>query len=188
MARNGVIGRGGKLPWRLSADLKRFKALTMGHHLIMGRKTFESIGLPLPGRITIVLRRRASPYDFEFFGEGGKPLRRYGGDPAELAADPAGMLPLAVAHSLEEGLALAAGDEEVFVIGGAEIYSLALPRADRLYVTWVEAEVEGDTRFPEMDWSQWKLCSEERHSADAKNEYPFRFAVYDRNRAPYEEG
>jgi dihydrofolate reductase len=180
MARNRVIGRGGKLPWRLSADLKRFKALTMGHHIVMGRRTFESIGLPLPGRISIVLRRRASPYDFEFFGEGGQPLRLYAGERHALAADPMGMLPLAKAHDLDEALALARDDDEVFVIGGAEIYELVLPRADRLYVTWVDADVEGDRFFPELDLSQWRLVSEEARQADAKNEYPLRFAVYDR--------
>ncbi len=160
MAQNRVIGRSGKLPWRLSADLKRFKTLTMGHHLIMGRKTLESIGRPLPGRTTIVLTRRAAP----------------------LALDPSGTLPLAAARSLDEALTLARNDDEAFVIGGAEIYALALPRVDRLYVTWVDAAVEGDTFFPEFDWDQWRLVSQERHEADARNDFPHRFAVYDRVR------
>ena len=154
MARNRVIGRGGQLPWRLSADLKRFKSLTMGHHLIMGRKTFESIGRPLPGRTSIVLTRqtRTQPH---------VPAVR-------------------TASSLDEAFELARGDEELFVVGGAEIYALAVPLAGRLYVTWVDADIEGDTFFPEFDWQRWQLVSEESHPADAKNEHPFRFAIYDR--------
>src|SRR5678816_4428678 len=127
--RNRVIGRDGTLPWRLSADLKRFKALTMGHHLIMGRKTFDSLPRLLPGRTSVVvsrsqesLARRAS--------EGNA-----GGDAEKLHFAP----------SLAAAISLAAADSEVFVIGGAQIYELALPRADRLYVTHVEAEVDGDT-------------------------------------------
>ena len=156
--KNGVIGRGGKLPWRLSADLKRFKALTMGHHLIMGRKTFESIGRQLPGRTTIVMTRQ----------------------PAGELATHASMTGVLAAASLDEALFQAAGDDELFVVGGAEIYALALPRADRLYVTWVDAGVEGDTFYPEIEWSTWRLVSEETHPADARNEHPTRFAVYDR--------
>jgi dihydrofolate reductase len=175
LASNGVIGRGGKLPWRLSADLKRFKALTMGHHILMGRRTFDSIGTLLSGRITIVLKRLASPYDYAFPGK-----KLYTGDRQALTADPAGTLPLAFARNLDEALALAADDDEVFVVGGAEIYALALPRADRLYVTWVEADVEGDTLFPEFDLGRWRLAVEEAHPADARNEFPYRFAVYDR--------
>jgi dihydrofolate reductase len=158
MTTSRVIGRGGGLPWRLSADLKRFKALTKGHHLVMGRKTFESIGRPLPGRTSIVLTRQ----------------------PASNWAHSAAASDFLTAASLDEALSRAAGDDEVFVVGGAEIYILALPRADRLYVTWVDADVEGDTFFPQVDWAQWRLVSEESHSADARNEYPFRFAIYTR--------
>jgi dihydrofolate reductase len=183
MARNGVIGRGGALPWRLSADLKRFKTLTMGHHLIMGRRTFESI-LPklLPGRITIVLKRLSSPYSYEF-----SPAELYSGDRRALEADPPGTLPLAFAHDFDEALALARDDDEVFMIGGAEIYAVALPRADRLYVTWVEADVEGDTFFPDFDLSEWRLVSEEACPADDRNEYPHRFSIYDRINATTED-
>lgn len=158
MAKNRVIGRGGQLPWRLSADLKRFKALTMGHHLIMGRKTYESIGRPLPGRTSIILTRQRT---------------------LELAQN-AGTAGVLSAASLNDVLIQASGDDEVFFVGGAEIYAIALPRADRLYVTWVDAEMEGDTFFPEFDLQEWRLISEESHAADARNEYPFRFAVYDR--------
>ena len=152
MTRKGVIGSAGKLPWRLSSDLKRFKALTMGHHLIMGRKTFDSLGRVLPGRTTVVMTRQAS-------------------DP------PKGVL---VAPSLDEAIRQAAGDDEVYVIGGGEIFGQALNLVGRMYVTWVEATVEGDTCFPAFDWSQWREISSEHHSADAKNEYDTTFCVYDR--------
>jgi dihydrofolate reductase len=139
VAANGVIGRDNRLPWRLPADLRRFKELTMGHALVMGRRTYESIGRPLPGRVTVVLTR----------------------DPAFMA--PPGAL---AARSLEEALAAAAaatpGAGEVFVAGGAEVYAQALPRADRLYLTRVEAEVEGDARFPDLDPARWRLAAAER--------------------------
>jgi len=154
MTSRRVIGRRGGLPWRLSADLKRFKTLTMGHSIVMGRKTYDSIGQPLPGRTSIVLSRQPQP-DWAAVG-------------------------IRTAPSLDDALAQASADDEVFIVGGAEIYALALPRADRLYVTWVDADVEGDTFFPQVDWGQWRLVSEEPHAADAKNEHPFRFAIYDR--------
>jgi dihydrofolate reductase len=154
VARNGVIGHEGRLPWRLSADLKRFKALTMGHHLIMGRKTFDSLdGRELPGRITIVLSRS---------GQVPPHIQR--------------------AASLDEAIQAAAGDEEVFVIGGSEIFALALHDADRLYVTWVEADVAGDVFLPPIEMSEWRLVEETAVPADAKNEYPTRFCVYERKR------
>jgi dihydrofolate reductase len=154
-ARNRVIGNRGQLPWRLSADLKRFKALTMGHHLIMGRKTFDSLeGRELPGRITVVLSR-------------------------------SGKVPPNIKQvtNFDEALRLAEGDDEVFVIGGSEIFSLALPHADRLYVTWVEADVEGDVFLQPIDLSQWQLVEETPVPADAKNQYATRFCIYDRDRS-----
>lgn len=155
VADNGVIGRGDDLPWRLPADLARFKNLTMGHHLLLGRKTFESIGRPLPGR-TMVVISRASP---------------------EL---PVGVV---LANSLEQAIqiARAAGDEEAFVAGGAEIYRLALPRADRLYLTLVHGTFEGDTSFPGWDEASWKLVSQEDHAADGVNPLPYSFLVYTRD-------
>lgn len=153
MTRSGVIGRGGTLPWRLSADLKQFKALTMGHAILMGRKTFESLGRVLPGRTSIVITRQP-----------------------DFAAPP----DVRVAHSLEDALLLTGSDESPFVIGGGEIYRQAIDCASRLYVTWVEAEVDGDTHFPDWDRSQWRLTEQVCHSADAKNEYEYTFAVYDR--------
>jgi dihydrofolate reductase len=121
VAENGVIGAGNKLPWRLPEDLKRFKALTMGHTLVMGRKTFDSIGRPLPGRTTIVITR-----DLAWTREG-----------------------VTVAHNLDDAIALAQG--EVFIAGGGEIYAQAMARAERLYITHVKASVEGDTHFPAIN-------------------------------------
>jgi dihydrofolate reductase len=154
MSENGVIGRGGTLPWRLSADLKRFKSLTMGHHLIMGRKTYDSLGRVLPGRTSIVVTRQAN----------WRPAPE-----------------LLVAQSVDEAIRMAEHDSEAFVIGGGEIYAQALPRAERIYLTRVEREVEGDTRFPEWNPAEWQLTFSEPHSADAKNEYDYTFCVYDRN-------
>jgi dihydrofolate reductase len=182
MTRQGVIGRAGKLPWRLSADLKRFKVLTMGHHLIMGRKTYDSLRKILPGRTSLVIKRLSSPYDYGFYDD-GVPIALY--DEVVAArkagqAQPARFMPIAFCHSLQAALDLAAGDEEVFVIGGGEIFELALPLANRMYVTWVEADLDGDTRFPDIDWEKWREVSSDRHSADEKNEYDTTFCVYDR--------
>ena len=151
VARNGVIGRDNALPWRLSADLKRFKRLTMGRSVIMGRKTYESIGKPLPGRKFIVVSRN-------------------------WAAAPEGVT---LARSIEEALEAAGGDE-VFILGGSEVFRLTLPLADRLHLTLVDADVVGDTFFPEIDPSVWTLVSREDHEADDTNEHPMSFLVYDR--------
>ncbi|MGI8782808.1 MAG: dihydrofolate reductase [Acidobacteriota bacterium] len=150
MSANGVIGRNGGLPWKLSTDLKRFKQRTMGHHLVMGRKTFEAIGRPLPGRTTVVISRQQG-------------------------YAPEGVL---IARSLEEALAMTGQDTEVFVAGGGQIYALALERANRMYLTRVHAEIDGDTYFPKYDESQWKLVEREDHPADAANEYPFSFLTF----------
>lgn len=155
VADNGVIGRDGGLPWRLSADLKRFKQLTMGKCLVMGRRTYESVGRPLPGRTSIVVTR----------------------DP-EWKAVPE----VLVAHSLDEALGLAKG-EEVFLAGGESVYEEGLTRADRLYLTHVHAEVEGDTRFPEVDLDHWRVVREERHEADDRNAFAQTFRVYERSAA-----
>lgn len=154
-AKNGVIGRSGGLPWRLSADLRRFKQLTLGHHIIMGRKTFDSIGRALPGRTSIVVSRQA-----------------------KLAIPPACLR----CHSLNEALrfAEAAGDTEAFVIGGAEIFSLALPLVSRVYLTIVEAQVPGDTFFAPLDPRDWNVLHDERHPADARNEFDYSFRVLER--------
>jgi dihydrofolate reductase len=157
IAENGVIGQDGRLPWRLSADLKRFKQRTMGHCLIMGRRTFDSLGKPLPGRTSIVLTRHPE-----------RPL-------------PAGVH---VARSVDEALAIAAGDSEPFVIGGAEIYRLFLPLAQRLYLTRVVAAVDGDTRFELPPLDNWRLVSHTEFSADANNELPHRDEVWERYDLP----
>jgi dihydrofolate reductase len=154
VARNGTIGVDNRLPWRLPADLRHFKSLTMGHHLVMGRKTFESAGA-LPGRVTIVVTRRGLP------------------------APPVGVL---VAESLDRALELAraAGEEEVFVGGGAEIYREALDRADRLYLTRIDADFSGDTTFPELDPAQWREVETRSFPPDEKNPHPFSFIILDR--------
>ena len=151
---NGVIGRGNELPWHLSADLKRFKQLTMGHHLIIGRKTFQSIGRPLPGRTFVVVTRGA------FSAEG-----------------------VLTAASLDEAIDRSAdeGDASPFIGGGAQIYELAIHRANRMYITRVHAEVEGDACFPDFDdVNEWKLVDSEHCDADEKNVYPYSFLTYER--------
>jgi dihydrofolate reductase len=154
MASNRVIGVGNALPWRLPADLKRFKQLTMGHTLVLGRKTYESIGRPLPGRTMVVVTRQR-----DYAPEGVK-----------------------VVHSVDEALALAAGDSEVFIGGGADLYAQTLDRLDRLYLTRIERAFPGDTSFPEVDLSGWTLIEEEHHPAASEAELPFSFLTYERRR------
>ena len=158
-AENGVIGRDGDLPWRLSTDLKRFKAITMGKPVIMGRKTWESIGKPLPGRRNIVVTRQA-----DYTAEGAECV-----------------------SSLDVALALAAGGAagaDVCVIGGGQIYAEALPMVDRIYVTQVHAEVEGDAFFPEVNWDEWEELGREDFSASDNNPYDYSFVVYQRPSQP----
>ena len=156
VAENGIIGRRGKLPWRLSADLQRFKRLTMGHTIIMGRRTWESIGRALPGRRSVVVTRQQ---DYVI----------------DVAA-------VAKSASLEAAieLAKAAGDDEAFIIGGAELYHAALALANRLHYTRVRAEIDGDTTFPNISWDDWRLVESAEHPADDKNEFPCAFEVYER--------
>ena len=134
MARNRVIGQGNAIPWHIPEDQQRFKALTMGHILIMGRKTFESIGRPLPGRKTIIISR----------------------NPEYRAAD------CSVAQSLNAAIALCSETETVFIAGGGEIYMEALPRAEAIYLTVLDREAEGDILFPEFDPNQFHTISTER--------------------------
>ncbi len=157
VATNGVIGRQGQLPWRLSDDLRRFKQLTMGHTIIMGRRTWESIGRALPGRRTVVVTRNP-----------------------EFRANVPGV---EHATSLDRALesAEAAGDNEAFVVGGAELYRESIMRANRLYLTRVRAAVDGDTHFPDIQWGDWQLVESEEHDANEKNEYAYSFEVYDRS-------
>lgn len=157
-AENGVIGRANTLPWKLSGDMRHFKSVTMGKPVVMGRKTFESIGRPLPERTNIVITRNP-----RFQAQG-----------------------VVVVSSLAEALEHAAhtaaidGAGEAVIIGGAQIYREALPRADILYVTEVHAAVTGDAVMPPIDWSQWREVSRERHAADSLNVYDYSFVRYER--------
>jgi len=151
MTENCVIGQQGAMPWHLPDDLKRFKTLTIGHPIIMGRKTFASIGKPLPQRTNIVLTRGN--------------------------LDDEGIL---IAHDLQHALELAGDDEEIFIIGGGEIYQPALPHAQRCYITQVHAMIEGDTTFPQLDQHQWKLVSDEYHPSDDRHAFAFTFQQFER--------
>lgn len=153
IARNRVIGSDGDLPWHLPADLKRFKAITLGKPMIMGRKTFESIGRPLPGRRTIVVTR--------------DPL--WSTDGVETAST--------IERALE--MAISAKPDAVIIAGGGEIYRQALPLANRLRLTWVEAEIEGDTLFPEVDWTAWRETGREDHPAEHRQP-GYSFVDYER--------
>ena len=153
---NNVIGRGNKLPWRIPEDLARFKALTLGSTLVMGRKTFESIGRPLPGRINLVLTR-----DRSWTAEG-----------------------VIAVHSVEEALTQAASSDELVAIGGAEIYRLVLPFARRIYLTHVHADVPGNITFPEFDSTQWADVEYSSQPADESHAYPLTFVTLERRNAP----
>jgi dihydrofolate reductase len=153
MAKNRVIGRQNLLPWRLPADLKRFKALTTGHPVIMGRRTYESIGKPLPNRVNIILT-----HDVLYHAPG-----------------------CLVAKTVEEAMQYAASHGgEAFVIGGANIYQQFLPQVSRIYLTVIDDEVEGDTYFPLLDEKEWKEVQCEPHDADHAHAYPYRFVVLER--------
>lgn len=158
VADNGVIGREGEMPWRLSTDLKRFKAVTFGHPVIMGRKTYQSIGKALPGRTNIVLTRSA---DF-------RP------DDAVSAAT--------IDEAFSRAMATPTGGDthEVFIIGGGELYALAMPHAQRLHVTHVDLSPEGDTHFPPIDPDEWQPVSQEDIPAGERDSAPSRYVIYDR--------
>lgn len=149
-ARNGVIGRDGTLPWRLPEDLAFFKRTTMGHPIVMGRRTWESIGRPLPGRRNIVVSRQAG-----FVASG-----------AEVAPD------------LDAALSLCAGATDVFVIGGAQLYRDALPRAERLIVTEIDADFEGDTHWPPPDPAHWREAAREHLAPTAQRHFGIDFVTY----------
>ncbi|MDN3670206.1 dihydrofolate reductase [Echinicola jeungdonensis] len=154
-AKNNVIGKDNKLIWRLSSDLKHFKRQTTGHYLIMGRKTYESMGKPLPNRTSIVITRK-SEYPI--------PEGHY------------------IVHGLDEALELAKSKnlEKVFIAGGAEIYEQALPYTHEMIITEVDCAPSGDAFFPKVDWSDWKKVSEEFHPKDEKNEYDSTFLTFKR--------
>ena len=152
IAQNGTIGDKNSLLWHIKEDMRFFRTTTSGHAVIMGRKTFESLGSkPLPKRKNIVITRADRDFEGAF-----------------------------TAHSLEKAIAMAEGDEEIFIIGGAQIYAEALSVADRMYITRVERDYEGDTSFPDIDYSKWRLVSEERHERGEEFDAPFAFLCYDR--------
>ena len=154
VSRNGVIGRDNQLPWRLPDDLAYFKRVTMGHPILMGRRTYESIGKALPGRMNIVVTHQ----------------------PGYVAPG------CVVAHSLEEAWQAAGDAGEISIIGGTVIFQETLPCADRIHLTEVEADVEGDTFFPPFDRSEWRETQVLRHAPDERHLYPFRIVVLDRKR------
>jgi len=154
MTRDGVIGRDNAMPWHLPDDLKHFKALTMGKPMLMGRKTFDSIGKPLPGRTSLVLTR----------------------DPKWRAAG------VTVVRSLDDALEAVAGAAELCVVGGAEVFRLALPIAHRMHLTRIHANIAGNTVFPAFDESEWRESERAEHAMDARHEYPMTFSTLERVR------
>ncbi|MBL4676972.1 MAG: dihydrofolate reductase [Mucilaginibacter sp.] len=151
IAENNAIGKNNQLLWHMPNDLKHFKEITSGRTIIMGRKTFDSVGRPLPKRRNIVVTRQ----DIEIPG-------------------------CEVVKSIDEGLALCAGEDEVFIGGGAEIYRQAMDKTDRIYLTIIHKEFDADTFFPEIDYSQWNEVSRERHEPDEKNPLPYSFITLER--------
>lgn len=151
IAENGVIGDKNALLWNIKEDMRRFRTTTTGHPVIMGRKTFESIGRPLPKRTNVVITRGDTTF------EGCE-----------------------VAHSLEEAIAMFPAEEEIFIIGGAQIYAQALPLADRLYLTIVHSDYEGDTSFPEINYSEWREVSRQEFERGEEYDSPFTFIDLER--------
>ena len=149
---NNVVGKNNALPWKLSADLKRLKLLTMGHHIIMGRRTWESLGRPLPGRINLVITS-----DKNYAAEGG-----------------------VVVGSLREALKIASDDEEAFIFGGGKIFTEALPFVDKIYLTQVHASVDGDAFFPKLNLNEWKEIDRMDFKSDEKNQYDYSFVTLER--------
>ncbi|AKP47495.1 dihydrofolate reductase [Bacillus smithii] len=153
MDENGVIGNENRLPWRLPEDLKFFKRTTMGHVIVMGRKTFESIGKPLPGRKNVVLTKNRS-----------------------FRADNC-----TIVHSPEEVLAMNDQYGEIFIIGGAEIFRIFLPHAKRMYITKIHHHIAGDTYFPEVNWSEWRIEEKKKGIKDEQNPYDYEFLLFSRS-------
>ncbi len=152
VAKKNIIGNDNKLLWHLPADLKHFKEITSGNTVIMGRKTFQSIGKPLPNRKNIIITRQE-----KFKAEGAE-----------------------VFHHLKAAIESCAGEPEVFIIGGGEIYRQAINIADKIYLTRIDASFEGDTKFPEFSLSEWRLTKYIRHRADEKNKYDYSYSEYER--------
>jgi dihydrofolate reductase len=155
VARNYTIGSGNTLPWEMPADMRFFMTTTRGHHVIMGRKSFEDIGKPLAERTNIIVTRQIAYSVPNAF----------------------------VVHSLEEALNLAQrnGETEVFIIGGEHIFTEGLQRADRIYLTWIHADVEGDTHFPRFDLHEWREVQRTDHAPDAENPHPYSFTTLEKS-------
>ncbi|MFI4922473.1 MAG: dihydrofolate reductase [Burkholderiales bacterium] len=152
MARNRVIGKGNRIPWRLPSEQQIFKKVTMGHHMVMGRRTYESLNRLLPGRTMVIVTRNPN---YKVAGA-------------------------IVVNSLQEAISACGSDDEVFIIGGAHLFKLALPLADRIYLTTIQAEIEGDTTMPDFDLTGWKRISTQVFKADGKNPYDYHFSIYQR--------
>ncbi len=152
MSANRAIGLENRLPWHLPEDLKRFKALTMNHHIVMGRKTYDSIGKPLPGRNTVIVTRNV---DYAVPG-------------------------CIAVNSIDAALTVSYGDEEVFFVGGADLYRQALDIANRIYLTEIQRVFDGDAFFPEFDPNQWSETSRERHRTEGDNGFEYHYVIYDR--------
>jgi dihydrofolate reductase len=165
LADNGVIGSGNRLPWHLPPDLRRFRRLTLGHWMVLGRKTFESIGKPLPGRKMVVLTRQPG----------------YAPPGVHVAHSLPRALELARAGGAEGG-AMPGGERDVFIGGGSEVYAeaLALRVADRLWLTRIHRDFPGDTFFPAFDLGEWRLVEDERHEPDAEAPFAYSFQLYER--------
>lgn len=156
VAENGVIGKDNGLPWHLGADLKRFKALTTGHTILMGKNTYLSIGRPLPNRRNVVLSRSLAPEEAP-----GCDLITSLDELDSLGLEP---------------------NEELFVIGGARVYGQLMPKADKLYLTKVHTQADGDVSFPEIDWDEWEMTSEEKGFSDEKNDFDYSFQNFERKK------
>ena len=152
VSENNVVGSENKLPWKLSADLKRLKALTMGHHIIMGRKTWESLGHPLPGRTNVIITTNKN-----YIADGG-----------------------IVVHSLSEALKVSSQDDEIFIFGGGKIFKEALSLVKKIYMTKVHSNVAGDTFFPSIDLNEWNETARENYKADEKNQYDYSFITLEK--------
>jgi dihydrofolate reductase len=160
MEENNGIGKGGSMPWHLSTDLKRFKSLTMGHHMVMGRKTYEAVGRPLPGRTTIIVTR----------------------DPYYLRDTPAERLFSAPSLASALEMAKASGETEVFVIGGGEMFRQVMALANRIYLTRVHASLKCDTFFPQIEAGEWEVVEQEDFPASSQDQYATTFQVLDRTK------
>ena len=152
VSKNNVIGNNNKLIWHLPADLKYFKTMTTGHTVIMGRKTFDSIGKPLPNRRNLIVTRQEN-----FIAEGCE-----------------------IFNDLQQAIDACTGEEEVFIVGGAEIYKQSIEVADKIYLTRIDKVFEGDAYFPEFNLSEWRLANYARHHADEKNQYDYSFSEFER--------